>query len=69
MLQVGTRLVTLEEAMAESGLQQCETFHDTASDTKMLMAWSRKMLICVFRGTGSWANARSDVQVQALTEL
>ena len=62
--QVGPRLVSLEEAMAASGLHKSETFWDQASDTKMLLAYSRTMLICVFRGTGSWRNARSDIQVR-----
>lgn len=53
----------LEEAMAAHGLLKSEVFHDPSSDTKMLMAWSKTMLICTFRGTDSWANARSDVQV------
>ena len=34
-----------------------------STDTKMLMAWNRTMLICAFKGTDSWANARSDLQV------
>lgn len=61
--QVGPRLVGLEEAMAAYGLLKSEVFHDPSSDTKMLMAWSKTMLICTFRGTDSWANARSDIQV------
>ena len=55
--------------MAASGLQKSETFWDQASDTKMLLAYSRTMLICVFRGTGSWRNARSDIQVGLLVWL
>ena len=61
--QVGPRLVGLEEAMAAHGLLKSEVFHDPSSDTKMLMAWNKTMLICTFRGTDSWANARSDIQV------
>ena len=64
--QVGPRLVSLEEAMAASGLHKSETFWDQASDTKMLLAYSQTMLICVFRGTDSWRNARSDLQVRLL---
>ena len=67
--QVGPRLVSLEEAMAASGLQKSETFWDQASDTKMLLAYSQTMLICVFRGTGSWRNAQSDIQVGLLRGL
>ena len=46
-----------------SGLDKVETFYDRTSDTKVLLAWSSTTLICSFRGTDSWANARSDLQV------
>ena len=46
-----------------SGLEKVETFYDRSSDTKVLIAWSSNALICAFRGTDSWANARSDLQV------
>ena len=52
-----------------SGLSKSEVFWDRASDTKMLMAWSRDLLMCAFRGTDSWANARSDIQVSILEQV
>ena len=47
-----------------SGLERVETFYDRTSDTKVLIAWSSHALICAFRGTDSWVNARSDLQVR-----
>ena len=51
-MQVGKSRLTLEEAMALYDLQHSEVFHDPRTETKMLMAWSRTVLICSFRGTG-----------------
>ena len=68
-LQAVAGRVSLEEAMAMSGLHKSEVFWDRASDTKMLMAWSKTTLICAFRGTGSWANACSDIQVRLYLAL
>ena len=64
---MGSRQVTLEEGMAMSGLHKSEVFWDKASDVKMLMAWNQRLLICAFRGTDSWANARSDIQVSLVS--
>ena len=60
---MGSRQVTLAEGMAMSGLHNSEVFWDKTSDVKMLMAWNQSLLICAFRGTDSWANARFDIQV------
>ena len=38
--------------MALYGCTHSEVFHDPATETKMLMAWSRCVLVCSFRGTG-----------------
>ena len=49
--------------MALYGLTDSELFWDQGSDTKMLMAWSRTCVVCAFRGTASFNNAMSDLQV------
>ena len=49
--------------MALYGLTDSELFWDKASDTKMLLAWSRTCVVCAFRGTASLNNAMSDLQV------
>ena len=53
----------MEEGLSLYGLTDSELFWDKASDTKMLMGWSRNILVCSFRGTASLNNALSDLQV------
>ena len=52
----------MEEGLSLYGLTDSELFWDKASDTKMLMGWSRNVLVCSFRGTASLNNALSDLQ-------
>ena len=61
-MQVVCSRTSLEEGRALYGLTDSELFWDKASDTKMLLAWSRTCVVCAFRGTASLNNAMSDLQ-------
>lgn len=55
--------MSVDVAMQKYGLQHLELFWEKALDTKLLMAWSDKVIVMAFRGTASLANALADVQV------
>lgn len=40
----------------------CNDMQDRQLDTKVLMAWSKSMVVLAFRGTASLANAKSDLK-------
>ena len=62
-VQESSSRATLAEGMSLYGLVDSELFWDKGSDTKMLMAWNRNTIVCSFRGTASFNNAMSDLQV------
>ena len=66
-MQAVSSRTSLEEGRALYGLTDSELFWDKASDTKMLLAWSRTCVVCAFRGTASLNNAMSDLQVWPCT--
>jgi hypothetical protein len=55
--------------MALYGLENSELFWEKALDTKLLMSWSRHVVVIAFRGTASMANALADLQASLLKTL
>ncbi|KAK9828849.1 hypothetical protein WJX72_002401 [[Myrmecia] bisecta] len=52
----------LPHAMGMWGLEEVEEIIEPSVDSKALLTWNRQMLVLVFRGTASIANALTDLQ-------
>ena len=60
--------VTLEHALELYGLHSFELLWEKALDTKVLLAWSDSTCVLSFRGTSSWANVMTDLEVRVPPE-
>lgn len=52
--------------MFQPPLLHTELIWDRVSDTKLLMAWNKDVLVLAFRGTASFTNVFADLQVTGL---
>ncbi len=57
--------MSLEEGcmLFQPPLLHTDLIWDKISDTKLLMAWNREMIVLAFRGTASVSNVFADLQV------
>ena len=55
--------VSVSYAKTLFDLQYAETMYEQKSDTKSLLAWGGKTIVLSFRGTASFENAKTDVDV------
>lgn len=64
-MQVMDSQLTLDEGcmMFQPPLLKSELIWDKVSDTKLLMAWNKDVIVLAFRGTASFANVFADLQV------
>ena len=49
--------------MHTPALTNFELFWEKSMDTKMILAWSKKVVVLAFRGTASMTNVVADIQV------
>ena len=49
--------------MHTPALTNFELFWEKSLDTKMILAWSKNIVVLAFRGTASMANVVADIQV------
>ena len=63
--EVDDSKLSLEEgcSLFSPPLEHYELFWEKSLDTKMILAWSRQMIVMSFRGTASLANVVADLQV------
>ena len=47
-------------------LSHTDLLWDKVSDTKLLLAWNKEMIVLAFRGTASFSNVFADLQVNIL---
>lgn len=50
-------------------LTNFELFWEKSLDTKMILAWSKNVVVLAFRGTASMANVVADIQVLLFVSL
>jgi hypothetical protein len=61
---------TVEKAMRLfPGMDQFDLIWEKVTDTKMLMAWGPGTVVLAFRGTASFTNVVTDIQVEMRTLL
>lgn len=53
----------LDTVLALYSLDNMEVFWETQHDTHAIVAWNADMAVVVFRGTASWTNILTDIQV------
>lgn len=64
-LQVRNSQLSLEEGcmLFQPPLAHTDLMWDKVSDTKLLLAWNKEMIVLAFRGTASLSNVFADLQV------